>query len=114
MYLLQKEQISFHEPAPGWVDGVYYPRTEQVSEAKCESLVSFGTPRVAEPLQLQSRVWREIEETGFGIYYYEETTRIVTKLSGNNYRVRLLLVNPGTESYKCHVRVNGIVKVSCA
>ncbi len=126
------EQISFHEPAPGWVDGVYYPRTAQVSEAKCESLVSFGTPRVAEaqvecdevkeisvefgaePLQLQSRVWREIEETGFGIYYYEETTRIVTKLSGNNYRVRLLLVNPGTESYKCHVRVNGIVKVSCA
>ncbi len=139
---LRLEKITYPTAAPGWVDGVYYPREPQIAgegePVEAGELVEprshAGAGESAEPGshaeqgelteadglcvrgigKIHSRVWREVEETGFGIYYYEETTRIVTRLSGNNYRVRLCLENPTKETYSCHVRTNGIVKVSGA
>lgn len=96
--------ITWGEKAPGWVEGVYYPRN-----AKKEPGRSFLEEQDG-LLKIHSRVWQEIEETGFGIYYYEETTQISGKLSGSNYLIRVILVNPGKEAYTCHIRVNGIVK----
>lgn len=96
--------ITYGEEAPGWVDGVYYPRA-----ARRELGKSFLEERDG-ILRIHSRVWQEIEETGFGIYYYEETTQMSGKLSGSNYLIKAVLVNPTEEPYACHIRVNGIVK----
>lgn len=96
--------ITYSEKAPGWVDGVYYPRS-----ARQEPGRSFLEERDG-ILRIHSRVWQEIEETGFGIYYYEETTQMSGELSGSNYLIKAVLVNPTEEPYTCHVRVNGIVK----
>lgn len=93
---------SYREAAPGWVDGVYYPRKEQLELYQGD----FGTGA----WKIDSRVWREIEETGFGIYYYEETIRFTTVLSGANYQVKVRMVNPTQEAYHCHIRVNGVLK----
>lgn len=119
------EKVTYAEAAPGWADGVYYPRTALIqpeenlarTNGKNDSIVGNGVfeengdfPRRDIPWKLHSRVWREIEETGYGIYYYEETARIVTELSGTNYLVKVLLVNPEDKPYSCHIRVNGILK----
>jgi hypothetical protein len=98
------EQISYEEIAPGWVDGVYYPRVGQSRLTKEPATVNGAW-------KIHSRIWQEIEETGFGIYYYEETIRFVTKLSGADYKVKVTLVNPNDEPYKCHMRINGVLKV---
>lgn len=101
----QYEEITYQEAAPGWQDGVYYPRTARICPA--------GRPKADENgkyLSLHSRVWREVEETGFGIYDYEETTRFVTILPGSNYQVKVWLCNPTQAAYDCHIRVNGVVK----
>lgn len=101
---IQYHDVTYDEEAPGWVDGAYYPRN-----AKRESGQSFLENQDG-ILKIHSRVWQEIEETGFGIYYYEETTQMSGKLPGSNYLIKAVLVNPTEESYVCHVRVNGIVK----
>ncbi len=101
----QYEEITYREAASGWREGVYYPRTARICPA--------GEPEADESgkyLSLHSRVWREIEETGFGIYDYEETTRFVTTLPGSNYQVKVVLCNPTQAVYSCHIRVNGVVK----
>jgi lysophospholipase L1-like esterase len=97
------EQISYKDTAPGWVDGVYYQRAEQ-------SCLGEKPPIENGAMKVHSRVWQEIEETGFGIYYYEETTKFVTKLSGADYQVNVTLVNPNDKPYKCHIRINGVLK----
>lgn len=103
------EKVTYTEPAPGWVDGVYYPRKEQCVKAEAPLPEAEGAGKGT--LKIHSRVWQEIEETGFGIYYYEETLRFMTELSGANYDVTVELENPTAEAYHCHIRVNGIVKV---
>jgi len=94
----------YKEEAPGWVDGVYYPREARITPGE------FFLERQDGVLKLHSRVWQEIEETGFGVYYYEETTRMSGNFSGGNYLVRTVLANPTKEPYSCHIRVNGIPK----
>lgn len=124
----QFEEVTYREAAPGWVDGVYYPRKEQVKPCSAPQAVGGGNTGdirqedgTEQPDSIQqtdgvwklhSRVWQEIEETGYGVYYYEETTQIVTELSGKNYLVTVRLVNPEDKPYSCHIRVNGILKVS--
>lgn len=98
-------KVSYGKEAPGWIDGVYYPRTAQLQPAEDARRGEDGL------FALRSRAWREIEETGFGIYYYEETTELVTELEGSNYEVRVRLANPGKSAYACHVRLNNIVKL---
>lgn len=101
---LEYRKVAYGNEAPGWIDGVYYPRMAQLRPAENVRRGEDGL------LTLHSRVWQEIEETGFGVYYYEETTEIVTELEGSNYEVRALLANPGKSAYTCHVRLNNIVK----
>ncbi len=98
------EDIIYEDKAPGWADGVYHPR-----EAVCREGSSF-LETLDGVLKLHSRVWREVEETGYGTYYYEETTRFVTALPDSNYAVRVTLMNPTKLSYACHIRLNGVVK----
>ncbi|MCM1541060.1 MAG: rhamnogalacturonan acetylesterase [Blautia sp.] len=101
---IRYHDITYGEKAPGWVDGVYYPRN-----AGREPGSGFLEERDG-VLKIHSRVWREIEETGFGVYYYEETTQMSGKLPDSNYLIKAVLTNPGEEPYTCHIRVNGIVK----
>lgn len=98
------QDVVYQEEAAGWVDGVYYPRMPHVEER------ARFLERQGGLWKLHSRVWQEIEETGFGIYYYEETTELVTRLEGSNYLVRTVLVNPGSRAYTCHIRLNNVVK----
>jgi len=102
--LFQYQDITYHEPAPGWVDGVYYPRAAQCREGS-GFLTSDGGM-----LKVHSRVWQEIEETGYGVYYYEETTRFAAEFTGSNYEVAVILTNPAEMPYTCHIRLNGVVK----
>lgn len=104
MYMFQYKGITYKENAPGWVDGVYRPRPAQVCPAD-DFLEAEGGM-----LKLHSRVWREIEETGFGIFYYEETAHLTAVLAGSNYTVQAVLVNPTPSTYTCHARLNGVVK----
>lgn len=96
--------ITYGEKAPGWVDGVYYPRQAKREPGKRFMEKQDGI------LKIHSCVWQEIEETGYGIYYYEETTQMSGTLSGSDYLIKTVLVNPTDKSYNCHVRVNGIAK----
>lgn len=100
----QYQDVVYDKPAAGWVGGVYYPREARVEEGSSFLTEQEGLWRI------KSRVWKEIEETGYGIYYYEETTRLTAVLPGSNYQVRLEFVNPASEPYTCHIRVNGVVK----
>lgn len=101
---IQYHDVAYHEEAPGWVDGIYYPRTAKQGPGRSFLEEQNGI------LKIHSRVWQEIEETGFGIYYYEETTQMSGRLSGSNYLIKAVLINPTEKSYSCHIRVNGIVK----
>jgi len=89
--------------AAGWVDGVYHPRAAQVKEGVC--------PESRDGLRrFHSRVWQEMEETGYGIFYYEETTQLAAAFPGSNYTVKAVLANPARDPYNCHIRFNGVVK----
>lgn len=99
----QYYDIFYPKEAPGWVDGIYYPRTPQLTDAsQPEAIQGYW--------KISGRVWKETEETGFGIYYYEETTGLLARLPGSNYRFRLILGNPGDKPYQCYIRANGILK----
>ncbi len=102
--LFQYQDVTYDVPAAGWADGVYYPREAQYQEGS-----SFFEEREG-LVRIRSRVWKEIEETGYGIYYYEETTRLVTMLPGSNYEVEIIFANPASQPYTCHIRINGVVK----
>ncbi len=105
MYQFQFKDVTYVRQAAGWVDGVYYPRVPQVSEGR-------GFLREQDGIwKLHSCVWQEIEETGYGVYYYEETTLLSARLPGSNYVVKTVLVNPASSPYVCHVRLNGVVKL---
>ncbi len=97
------QDVTYKTEAPGWIDEVYYPRVPEVKAGS--SFLEQG-----EICKLHSRVWQEIEETGYGVFYYEETTQFVTELDGNNYVVKVVLVNPTKEAYSCHVRFNRVIK----
>lgn len=105
MYQFQFKDVTYKQQAAGWVDGVYYPRVPQVGEGSSFLKEQNGI------WKLHSCVWQEIEETGYGVYYYEETTLLSTRLPGSNYVVRMVLVNPAGSPYTCHVRLNGVVKL---
>lgn len=102
--IFEYQDVTYPAPAAGWVDGVYYPRREQRS-------VGGGFVEEQDGLLLiRSRVWQEIEESGYGVYYYEESTRLTAVLEGSNYIVTAVFVNPTPQPYTFHIRVNGIVK----
>lgn len=102
--VFQYQDVTYETPAAGWTDGVYYPREAQ------EKVGSSFLTQQDGLMKVNSRVWKEIEETGYGIYYYEETTRLITQLDGSNYEVAIIFANPTENAYTCHIRINGVVK----
>lgn len=104
MYEFQYQDVRYPEEALGWVNGVYHPRRAQTVPGSSFMEMAEGIYR------FHSRVWREIEETGFGIYDYAETTHLAARLEGANYRVEAVFVNPASSAYTCHIRLNGVVK----
>lgn len=101
---LRYQDITYKTEAPGWVDEVYYPRVPQVEAGSSFLEQQDGL------LKVHSRVWQEIEVTGYGVYYYEETTQFAAEFDGSNYEVKVVLVNPTDKAYNCHVRLNNVVK----
>lgn len=100
-------QSNYNEKAKGWVDGTYYPRTEIIKELDKSSLLKEDGYYV-----IDSLVWTETEETGHGVYQYEDTKTFNYKLDNLNYKVNLTFANPTKEPYKANVKVNGITKLS--
>ncbi len=96
--------ISYPTPAPGWIDGVYTPRSSTSSSTASHLVSSNGLTAV------HSRIWKETEETGFGIYLYEDTSLLSLALSSGFYNVHVTLVNPDNIELKCYLKANGIVK----
>ncbi len=104
-YPYYRSRTSFPKAAPGWVDGIYYPREKQ-EELSGRAPFEFHEDYIP----LASRVWKETEETGFGICSYEETEIIHIPLENGNYDIRVTFANPTGEAYHARIKVNGIVK----
>lgn len=96
--------ITYPNEAKGWVDGRYYNREEL-------SIANRTLIKINGMYGISSLVWTETEETGFGIYQYEETTEIEIPLSNENYDVTVILTNPSGEPYKACMKANHMVKV---
>lgn len=96
---------SYPKEAPGWIDGVYYPRVMDISDATVVD-EKDGCAR------FHVKAWKEIEETGYGVYFYEEAPNVVLKLDNVNYDVTIILANPSDTDYKAHVRANNVVKAA--
>lgn len=94
----------YSEKAQGWIDGVYYPRTMSVKDAVIAEKNGYAHFHV--------KAWKEIEETGYGIYFYEESPNVVLKLDNVNYDVTIVFANPTDADYKVHVRANNVVKAA--
>lgn len=97
---------SYPDNAPGWVDKVYYPRVIAVSDEVPAGLVI----EQEEYTEFTVKAWKEVEETGYGIYFYETAANVWAKLDNTNYNVTVTLVNPTENAYKAHIRANGILK----
>lgn len=94
---------SYPEKAPGWIDGVYYPRAVSISDAAVSEKAGYACFHV--------KAWKEIEETGYGIFFYEEAPNVVLKPENVNYDVTIVLANPTDSDYGVHVRANNVVKM---
>lgn len=103
-YVYSCNVITCPNEAKGWVDGRYYNR-EEVSTPNGLLIKSNDM------FELTSRVWTETEETGFGVYQYEETTEIVIPLTNENYDVTIVLTDPSEKPYKACIKANQMVKV---
>lgn len=97
----------YNEPAPDWQNGVYYPR-RRTKDAPGAGYVTNGEGYLA----IGSRVWTETENTGFGIYTYENTSVFSVKAEPGNYRVEVTFVNPGLSAYKAYIKAEDIRKVN--
>lgn len=98
---------SYPDEAPGWVEKVYYPREIVIKDEVTDGFVSNGD---GDYTVFSSKVWKEVEETGYGVYFYETAANVWVKLDNANYNVIVTLVNPTNEAYKAHIRANGILK----
>ena len=97
----------YNEPASDWQNGVYYPR-RRTKDAPGAGYVTNGEGYLA----IGSRVWTETENTGFGIYTYENTSVFSVKAEPGNYRVEVTFVNPGLNVYKAYIKAEDIRKVN--
>lgn len=94
---------SYPENAKGWVEGIYYPRQEHISQ-------KLTSVREKEYYILNSRVWKETEETGFGIFEYEDTDVFHILLKNADYDVTVTFGNPGDKPYQVSVKADKIKK----
>lgn len=100
-----EKKISYPEKAVGWVDNIYHERV--LSEKVCEEEGIIYTNGI---FGIRSLVWTETEETGFGVYPYEETTAVECGLENANYEVSITLTNPTGQPYKACIKANNMTK----
>ncbi len=99
--------VEYNTAAAGWVDGVYYPREISRNEAGA-TYVSAATDSLA----IASKVWTESEETGYGVYTYENTSTYDMVLAPADYKVSVTFVNPTDAEYTASIEAEDITKVS--
>lgn len=99
---------SYPDKALGWIDGEYHPRDVKFED--CAENRSGILEFIDDIAVFYTKVWRETEDTGYGVYFYEEAPCIVFRLDNADYDVTLVLANPTNMDYRAHVRANGIVK----
>lgn len=97
----------YKEAAAGWVDGVYYPRavTNIPSDNK---YISDGDTY----LGFSSKVWKETESSGYGVFTYEDTSTFNVDLDSADYTVTVDLVNPTEEALNVNLEAEDITKCS--
>ncbi|MBQ9764957.1 MAG: rhamnogalacturonan acetylesterase [Lachnospiraceae bacterium] len=96
----------YPKEAPGWVDGVYYPRVIEKDYKDALECIEVGN----EYTVFNAVAWKEVEETGYGVYFYEESANFRIKIDNANYKVVVTLANPTATEYKAHIRANNILK----
>ena len=92
----------------GWKDGVYEPRKPIHREAETDS--SRYLEEREEGMEIRSRVFTETEETGFGIYCYEDTAGLYIPCETKNAVITAVFVNPTEEPYEAYIRAGQILK----
>lgn len=106
--------LTYPKKAPGWIDGVYFPRTPSYQNDAVP--ISYQndphSPNPASSLTLLfSQSWREIESSGYGVYTYENTPVFSPTIENGMYQITVLFENPTAAPYSCYIRANHIVKV---
>ncbi|MDO5521873.1 MAG: cellulose binding domain-containing protein [bacterium] len=97
----------FVEEAKGWDNGVYYPRT--VARTKGDSKYITDGEDYSE---IKSKVWTETEESGYGVYTYENTSTFDVDLDSADYKVNVELVNPTNSDQSVSLEAEDITKKS--
>ena len=99
--------VAYPDAAKDWVGGVYYPREEKVTTGSA-SYVTDGDGY----LEIASKVWKETESTGFGVYTYENTSTLDFALDNADYKVSVELVNPTDKELVVSLEAEDITKAS--
>ncbi|MBN2222479.1 MAG: hypothetical protein JW708_09765, partial [Vallitaleaceae bacterium] len=99
--------VTFPDAAAGWVGSIYVPRVSSVTEGAASYVVE-----AADYLEIRSKVWTETENTGYGVYTYENTSTLDFLLENADYTVTVDLVNPTTETLTIGLEAEDITKVS--
>ncbi|WMJ86524.1 rhamnogalacturonan acetylesterase [Anaerocolumna sp. MB42-C2] len=94
---------SYPEEAKGWVNEIYYPRQEHLSH-------NLTSVMEKDYCLLKSMMWRETEETGFGIFEYEDTDVFHIFLENADYDVTITFCNPEDNPYQAAVKADKIKK----
>lgn len=92
----------------GWKDGIYEPRKPVYRETETDS--SRYLEGREEGMEIRSRVFTETEETGFGIYCYEDTAGLYIPCETKNAVITAVFVNPTEEPYEAYIRAGKILK----
>lgn len=91
--------------ADGWVGGIYYPRTVLFTDSN-SSYITDNTGYVS----VASKVWKETESTGYGVYTYENTSTFDIKLASADYTVTVELTNPTDTDITVNLEAEDITK----
>ncbi len=99
--------VEYNNPAAGWSGGVYHPR-EISKQEPGSTYVENGDGYLA----ISSKVWTEKEETGYGVYTYENTSTLDIDVANADYRVDITFVNPTQSAYTAYIETEDITKES--
>lgn len=96
---------TYPEEADGWISGVYYSRNEE----RIEGAASYITNN-ENCLEIKSTVWTETEESGYGVFKYENTSSFDVKLESKDYHITVEFVNPTDTTYYVDIEAEDISK----
>ncbi len=91
----------------GWKNGVYEPRKPNHQEVTEHSLY-FSMKE--EYTEIKSRIFTETEETGFGIYCYENTAGLYIPCETKNAQIKAVFTNPTKQAYNAYIQEGQILK----